>query len=144
MLAGDATREAVTRYQTELAQYLQASQDAQVLLKLPYLAKNQHEFAEMEKSVQSFALLVKHAEDRQETRLGKRIAAVRKEYAALHAALDADEKGNAARSMPDMRSYGKERGFTQNYLTRKTSHPRRWRIGSGILRSPESETRSAA
>jgi GTPase SAR1 family protein len=89
-LPGD-TRAAVSKYHEELSAYLQASQDSLVLLKLPYLARNQDEFRAMEKSVASFTLPAEHAKDWEDTRLGKRVQAVRAEYAALHAALNDEE-----------------------------------------------------
>jgi predicted nucleic acid-binding Zn ribbon protein len=73
-------------------EYLQLSQDSLVLLKLPYLAKNQDEFRAIEKSALAFTLPTEHAKDWEETRLGKRIGHVRKEYESLHAALAGEEK----------------------------------------------------
>ncbi|HZZ82401.1 MAG TPA: hypothetical protein VFE62_28135 [Gemmataceae bacterium] len=87
----DATREAVTKYHAELKQYLQASEDSLVLLKLPYLAKNQDEFKEMQKSALSFKLPSDHAKAWEETRLAKRVRHVRQEYESLHAALAGEE-----------------------------------------------------
>ncbi len=86
------TREAVGKYDVELKEYLKAKQLALVMLKLPHLAKNQDEFKEMEKSVASFALPADYAKEWEETPLARQIQKVRKEYAALHAALNDEEK----------------------------------------------------
>lgn len=84
-------REEAAKYDAELDQYLQARRDAAVMLKLPYLAKNQDEFKEMEKNVAGFALPTAYAKDWQDTPLARQIQKVRKEYDALHSALAAED-----------------------------------------------------
>ncbi len=87
----EATREKVANYDRELDRYLQARRDAAVMLKLPFLAKNQDEFTDMEKTAASFALPADYAKDWEDTPLARHIQRVRNEYAALHKAL-ADEQ----------------------------------------------------
>jgi hypothetical protein len=87
----ESTREMVAKYDAELDQYLQARRDAAVMLKLPYLAKNQDEFKEMEKSSASFALPAGYAKEWEETPLAWQIQKVRQEYHAMQKALDEEE-----------------------------------------------------
>jgi adenylate kinase family enzyme len=84
-------RDAVTGYRKELAEYLERYNAAQAVLKLPHLAKNQQEFDEQEKKLKAFQLTDVQAKEWAETRLGRRLEQVRKEYAALHQALKEEE-----------------------------------------------------
>src|SRR5207247_1399064 len=79
------TREEVTRYRQEIAQYLQLYQDSQAILKLPHLAKNDAELKELEKGVRKFTLPKDRADDWDDTRLGHRLKQVRNEYDLLQA-----------------------------------------------------------
>ena len=87
----EATRSVVKEYDAELEKYLDARRDAVVMLKFPYLAKNQDEFKEMEKSATSFALPANYAKEWEETPLARQIQKVRAEYDALHMALKEEE-----------------------------------------------------
>jgi GTPase SAR1 family protein len=84
-------QEAVTGYQKELAQFLKSNQEAQAILKLPYLAKNDAEFQELEKNELAFALPAERAKDWEETRLGHTMRHVRDEYKMLRTALQEEE-----------------------------------------------------
>lgn len=85
------TREAVKSYRQDLSEYLELEQNAPTVLKLPYLAKNDADLKEMEKSMEAFKLPENHAKDWADTRLGRRLQQVRKEYESLHAAAQAED-----------------------------------------------------
>jgi hypothetical protein len=84
-------REAVTSYRQEIAAYLERYNEAQTVLKLPHLAKNQQEFDSQERALKAYHLTDEQAREWAETRLGRRIEQVRKEYRALHQALNEEE-----------------------------------------------------
>jgi GTPase SAR1 family protein len=85
-LAG-SDRIAVTNYRQELTDYLRRFYEAQPVLKLPHLAKNQQELDKQEKDLNAYQLTEKQASEWAETRLGRQLAQVRKEYASLHQAI---------------------------------------------------------
>jgi len=85
-------RDAVSAYRKEIADYLQRYHEAEIALKLPHLAKNQQEFDKQEADVASFKLTAEQAQRWADTRLGRRVEQVRKEYASLHQALNEEEK----------------------------------------------------
>ena len=86
-----AERDAVAGYRKEVAEYLDRYNEAQAALKLPHLAKNQQEFDEQEKKLNEFKLSDAQAKEWADTRLGRRVEQVRKEYAALHIAIKEEE-----------------------------------------------------
>lgn len=90
LLPGEMQKD-ITRYHEELAQYLKLNQEAQTVLKLPHLAKNDADFKELEKSVRAFTLPDGYAKDWEDTRLGRRIKHVRGEFERLHAELTKEE-----------------------------------------------------
>ena len=70
---------------------MRLDQRSQTALKLPYLAKNDAEFKELDEAVQAFALPEAHAQDWADTRFGKRLQRIRNEYESLHAALNEEK-----------------------------------------------------
>lgn len=80
-------RIAVTDYRKELTEYLRRYYEAQPVLKLPHLAKNQQELDKQEKDLGAYQLTEKQASEWAETRLGRQLTQVRQEYTGLHKAI---------------------------------------------------------
>jgi GTPase SAR1 family protein len=88
--ASPESRERVSEYRKELSGYLERYTEAHAALKLPHLAKNQHELDEQEKAVKSFTLTEAQATEWADTSLGRYLDKIRKEYESLHTAIDAE------------------------------------------------------
>jgi hypothetical protein len=82
-----ATRKAVSDNRAELTAYLLLEQETQTKLKLPYLAKNDDELKKQESEVEKVASPKAWAD----TRVGKSVERVKREYQMLHAAIDAED-----------------------------------------------------
>ena len=86
------TQNAITLYREEISQYLRLYQQSQEILKLPHLAKNDAELKELEKGVLAFSLPAARAKDWEETRLGRRMRQVHREYDTLNKELAKEAK----------------------------------------------------
>lgn len=82
-----STQQDVAKYHEELTGYIRLYEEAQVVLRLPHLAKNEKEFDELEKNVKEFVA----PKEWDATVVGKRADRCVKEFAAVRAAAKAEE-----------------------------------------------------
>ncbi len=80
-------QQAVARSRGEIASYLEASTALHEAVKHPYQAKNEAEFERYETQARDFALPPSYAAAWADTRLARQLAEVRREYAAVRAAV---------------------------------------------------------
>jgi G3E family GTPase len=81
------TKEAVKAYYDELTKYIELYEEAQVVLKLPHMAKNEQEFRDLQKGVAQF----KCPKEWEDTIIGRRADRCGKEFAAVNKAVQAEK-----------------------------------------------------
>lgn len=81
------TQKTVASYHDEIGKYVELVYQAQAALKLPHLAKNEKEFAELEKNSLRFSV----PQDWSATAVGRRAQKCREEFAAVRQAVAAEE-----------------------------------------------------